>query len=113
MDEYDEMVPAASYRRKRDDLALRCLPGQKPRDPWSVERPSSPLNLALTLQEAQNMWESFDSDIQDPSMLFDGNRKAIVERVSDRKSTACNHAYTITFALAGGYYSTNHYNEYY
>ena len=47
-------VLSTSYRRKRDDLALR-------RDPWSIEPQS--LNRALTLKEAQHMWQSFDSEI--------------------------------------------------
>ena len=47
-------VLATSYRRKRDDIALR-------RDPWSFEPQS--LNRAFTLGEAQNMWQNFDQSI--------------------------------------------------
>ena len=48
-----EGVLSTSYRRKRDDIAHR--------DPWSIE--PRLLVRALTLTEAQNMWESFDSEI--------------------------------------------------
>ena len=44
---------STAYRRKRDDIALR-------RHPWSSD--SQSLNRALTLKEAKNMWQSFDSN---------------------------------------------------